>query len=158
MSKEVLKIYKLMFIVFCSFSIFQGCGYIKGTIKFDSLRYPVSLSPYIYDSNDNIIEVGKDLKRVNSFSFDKTSWTIFYGLIPLSNDRVISEKINSIVEKNQGDGIVNLSIDIEHGTLAKFYAFLYYIPCYIPLVPYNAKITINGDVVKLASDNVNPEK
>jgi hypothetical protein len=129
----------------------QGCSSSKGVIKFTSLKYPASMSAFLYDQNRHIVMKGMELDSLTSFKYTKTFWHLAYGLIPLTKGESISNDLNAIVEKYKGDGIINLSITIEQGAVNKVYSFFMYLPSYIPILPSSANITISGEVVKLSN-------
>jgi hypothetical protein len=136
-------------ILLYSLLLLSGCSSSKGALSFNTLKYPTSMSAFLYDKNHNLVMKGRELDSINSFKYKKTFWNVAYGLIPLSDDQSISDALNEIVEKYKGDGIINLTITIEQGTANKIYSFLMYLPSYIPILPGSARITVSGEVVKL---------
>jgi len=133
------------------YSILQisGCSSSKGALSFSALKYPTSMSAFLYDQNHNVVMKGKELEFLHSFDFKKTYWNLAYGSIPLTKGESISDTLNAIVEKYKGDGIINLTITIEQGVVNKIYSFFMYLPSYIPILPSSASITVSGEVVKL---------
>lgn len=129
--------------------ILEGCSSSRGTLNFESLKYPVSMSAFLYDKHHSIVMKQKELKALHSFVFKKTFWTLGYGLIRLSSGEALSDSLNSIIEKYGGDGIINLSITIEQGVVNKIYTFFLFIPSYVPFFPGSADVTIQGEIVKL---------
>jgi len=130
-----------------------GCISTKGTIGFDGLKYPASMSAFLYDENYNTVMKGRDLETLHSFKYKTTYWSLGYGLIPLNPDDRISDTLNQMVDQFGGDGIINLAVSIEHGDINKVVSFLMYVPGYMPVFPSGAKITVTGEIVKL----LNPE-
>ena len=127
----------------------SGCTSTKGVIGFEKLNYPASMSAFLYDANYNTVMKGKELETLNSFKYRTTYWSLAYGLIPLNPADRISDTLNKMVDYYGGDGIINLSVTIEHGDLNKVVSFLMYLPGYIPAFPSGAKITVTGEIVKL---------
>jgi hypothetical protein len=126
-----------------------GCSSTRGLINFSSLNYPASMSAFLCDQNQKVVMKGRELETLYSFEHKKTFWSLVYGLIPLSQGESINKYLNSIVDQYKGDGIINLTITIEHGAVNKIYSFLMYLPSLIPIFPSSALITVSGEVVKL---------
>jgi hypothetical protein len=137
--------------VICLFSLLQifGCCSNEGALSFSSLEYPVSMSAFLYDQNNQVVMKGKELETVNNFEFSKTYWSLAYGLIPLTKGESISDTLNAIIDRNHGDGIINLTIGIEQGIVNKVYSFFMYLPSYIPFLPSSANIKVSGEVVTM---------
>lgn len=152
MSMKKVIICQLKLILFLTILvIFSSCFRSKGVITFNDLKHPVSTSAFLLDHNYALVMKGKDLDVLHVFEFKETSWSIFYGLIPLSQNGDMSIKLNEIIDQHNGDGIVNLQISIEEGAVNKMYSFLFmYLPGIIPVLPSSAGILLSGEVVKLS--------
>ncbi len=128
---------------------FCGCCVSKGALNFSTLEYPTSMSAYLYDQNQDVVMKDRELESIHSFEFKKTFWNLAYGLIPLTKEESISDTLNFLVEKYEGDGIINLTISIEQGFISKLSGLFLFVPSYFPIFPSSTKITISGEVVKL---------
>jgi hypothetical protein len=136
-------------VLLISLIFIAGCSSSKGVIDFTPLKYPTSMSAFLFDQNQNLVMKGKELDTLFKFNYKKTFWTLAYGSIQLTKDDGITDYLNSIVDKYKGDGIINLTVTIEHGAVNKLYSFLLYLPSLIPIFPGSALITVSGEVVKL---------
>jgi hypothetical protein len=143
------KILISIIVVFLIIQIF-GCSSNRGLVRFNTLKYPTSMSAFLFDQDETVIMKGKGLESLYSFKHAKTFWNLAYGLIPLNQaEEGISNYLNSIVEEYNGDGIINLTLTIEQGASNKIYSFLMYLPSLIPIFPSSVRITVTGEVVKL---------
>jgi len=129
--------------------LLSACSSTTGILKFSSLQYPASMSAFLYDKNDKIVMKGDNLETIEQFTIKKTFWSLAYGLIPLSQEESISQKLNEKIKANGGDGVINLTVTIEHGVTNKIFSFLMYIPSYVPILPSTARVSISGEIVKL---------
>lgn len=158
MNRSLIKIWKCSLPVLLGISILviSGCSASKGTIRFDTLEYPASMSAFLFDQNQNIVMKGRDLETLSTFEFKKHYWSLIYGLVPLNKPEAeICNYLNEVIEKDLGDGIINLSITIEHGIAEKITSFVMFIPNLLPIVPSSTQITVTGEVVKLKDDSQN---
>ncbi len=101
--------FKYLIIVILTFLIFPGCVYIKKEanlgLKSDRLKYPVSFTSYLYDSNGQKVQAGSEnLKILKKFKFAVTEDTENGKLVEVD----ISDSLNNIINAAHGDGIVNL--------------------------------------------------
>ena len=151
MKKSILVLKKVIISSIFFYFIIQivGCSSYKGMLKFDNLKYPASMSAFLYDKNNKVVMRGKELDSISSFKYKKTYWSLAYGLIKLTNEKSLNDSLNAIIKRTNGDGIINLKVKIEQGVTNKIYSFLLYLPSYIPIFPSTAKITVSGEVVKL---------
>ena len=94
-------IFMMVFINSCA--VFYTDAYLG--VQGEKLKYPVSFSMYLHDKLGNEVKAGSEqLKRIKHFELvlDKN---INSGNV---SNLDISDTLNSIVEKYNGDGIVNL--------------------------------------------------
>jgi len=129
----------------------SGCTCGKGLIKMQNAHYPISLSAFLYDKNHKVVMIGNELDSISSFTIKKTFWTLGYGLIPLTNDKLLCENVNGLIREQHGDGVINFSIMVEAGTINKIWSFLMYLPGYVPIIPASVKVTLSGTIVRLKS-------
>jgi len=145
---HILKTFALT-IVLAILILINGCSSSQGIIKFSTLKYPTSMSAFLYDQNQNLVMKGKELETLHTFEFKKSYRSLAYGLIPLTQKESLSDSLNAIVGRYNGDGIINLTVTIEQGVVNKVYSFFMYLPSYIPVLPSSARITVTGEIVKL---------
>lgn len=120
-----------------------GCLSISVT-KMDGaeLRYPVSLSSSLIDA-DGVVHRPLDSHKLASFEHSWGHWGMVYDSISLSSDEDLSALINAEVERVGGDGVVNLRVGAKGTGLAWLTSLLI-------VFPERVKVTVSGDVVRLA--------
>ncbi len=125
--------------------ILSGCGYTgsRGLMRFDSLRYPASMSSYLYGPHDELLARGSELQVINRFNEDYDYWGTAYSLGQLTYPRDVGEDINRAIEASGGDGIVNVKITAKTGVMAHVPFFSFF-----PLWPSQTRVAIEGDIVK----------
>ena len=148
-TKSIVKIINSLSFILIGLFLTSCWALTTGKLTFSKLNYPASMSAYLYDQNYKSVVKGQDLDSVGYFCISKSFYSIVYGAVKLNSENKLVNSINTIVDHYQGDGIINLKVTIEHGYLDKIYSFMLYLPCWIPIVPSNAKITVEGEVVKL---------
>lgn len=62
-------IYKSLIIVTMLISVSACTVGARGHLKFTEAKYPISLSPALYDQNDNVLLKGKQLNVVGKFKY-----------------------------------------------------------------------------------------
>jgi hypothetical protein len=119
-----------------------GCAGGRGDVRFDSLRYPVSMSGYVYDQKNRALSP-KSLDVVAEFEHEARLWGMFFSWIPVNGDLDLSEPINRDVDAAGGEGVINLSVKSEGCAFN-------YIPglSLLPFWPGCADVTVAGQVVK----------
>lgn len=104
------------------------------------------MSSSLYGPHEEVLTVGKELVVIKKLHFEKNSWSLIYSLVSLSSNNDIVKKINHEISQSGGDGILNVEITSENGTMNKIY-----ILNLLPIWPTYSKLTIEGDIVKYAS-------
>jgi hypothetical protein len=89
-------------------------------MKFDELRYPASMSSYLYGPNNELLAKDRELRVINRFSGEYDYWGTFYSLMPLTGTKDIGEEINKAIEEAGGEGIVNVKVMSETNSLDEF--------------------------------------
>ena len=135
----------IIIVLLINFTLLAGCGAgARGKLKFDGVRYPLSMSAYLYDSDYNIVTRAKELDIVGQFEYQKRFWGLFYSIIPLSNDEDVATSINSRISETGGDGIINLSVTAYNCLFNSFP-----IISFLPIMPGCVDSVIRGEIVKL---------
>lgn len=140
--------------------VLNSCTVGRGNLSFSQLKYPVSLSPALYDGNEKVLIKGQELEPVRSFEFKQNYWSLLYGGIPLTNDRALSKKMNDIISQEKGVGIINLSVTVGYGVSNKVSALLLGLPGILPIYPGCSRVIVKGEVVRLSpsvSEVIPPE-
>ena len=135
----------LSFIIGAMLIFLSGCTVgARGHLKFSEAKYPISLSPALYDQNDNVLIKGKQLNVVGKFKYEKRFWGISYAWIRMSGSKDVDEAINNASAKNQGVGLINLSITTDGCLSNSMMTFPFSI---LPIIPGCTNTVIEGDIV-----------
>lgn len=118
----------------------------RGHLKFSEAKYPISLSPALYDQNDNVLVKGKQLNVVGKFKYEKRFWGISYAWIRMSGSSDVDEAINDAIAKKQGVGLINLAITTDGCVSNSIMTFPFSI---LPVIPGCTDTMIEGDIVSL---------
>ena len=121
-----------------------ACTGARGTVAFDTLRYPVSSSAFVYAPDGQPITIGPALQPVGQLDDSVRLWGIFYSWIPLSGTKDISEVINARIAAVGGEGVINLALHVSN-------CGINYIPFinWLPIYPGCTNVEITGTIVKL---------
>ena len=122
-----------------------GCAGGRGTVRFDSVKYPVSMSGYVYGPKQQALSP-KSLKVVGEFSHSMRMWGVLFSLVPITGSVDVSDAINDAIAEHRGDGVINLKIRSE-GCAVNYFPAL----SLMPIWPGCADVTIEGQVVKRRS-------
>lgn len=131
----------LLLLVMMPFSV--GCAGAKGNMTFDDLKYPASMSAFIYGNNNETLVKGDNLDVVGDFKYEKKFWGILYSMVPLSSDKDIVEAINRKIDEAGGEGLINLSVTAENCAFNSFPLL-----SLLPIMPGCLNVTIEGEIVK----------
>lgn len=118
----------------------------RGHLKFSEAKYPISLSPALYDQNDNVLVKGKQLNVVGKFKYEKRFWGVMYSWIRLSGSEDVDEAINNAIEKKHGVGLINLAVTTD-GCLSN--SLMTFPISILPIIPGCIDAIIEGDIVNL---------
>jgi len=127
-------------------AVLSGCAGARGSLTFDQLAYPASMSPYLVDRTGRSRSPG-ELEVVGRVKVEKKFWGMLYSWIPLTGRHDASQGINQQVRAVSGDGVVNL-------TVVSDWCGLNHIPLLpaIPLWPGCADVSILGKIVKIKAE------
>jgi len=140
-----MKVFKNFFFIACLSALCFSCASgSKGTIKLENVNAPMSMSPYLYGPNGENVSIDNGLEHLGSFLFVKNYYGILAGLVPLSNDKKISEDIQNRIRELNGDGVVNLHFVVANNNVANNCIVFVYIPFW----PGLTKVKVWGDVVR----------
>ncbi len=146
----------ILFISITCTLVFTGCTFHSGNITFNNLKYPVSMSPFLYGQNNEILAKNKDLTVLDSFRYKTTKWVILYGAIPFSSykvtDKDIVDAINKKIEEVGGEGIIELSVTYSQPT-NDFFMFINFLPVF----PSWTTLTVEGNIVRSKPINLKEE-
>ena len=119
-----------------------GCAGGRGSIRFENLDYPVSLSQALFDSNGNVV-IPDESQRVGRFESEWNHWTILWTLVPLSSkERYITPELWTAIDKAGGNAVVNLKVYVsEHP--------LWVLTSLLPIIPTQAGVRVEADIVKI---------
>lgn len=120
-----------------------ACAGGKATVKFDKLKYPVSMSAFAFDKDGKVLVKNKHLETLGTFELKQRSWTTFYSLISLSDLSEMPDGINTEIEKAKGQGAINLVVSSDNCG----WNYLPYLSI-IPFYPGCSLVTITGEVVR----------
>lgn len=137
-------IYKSLIIVTMLISVSACTVGARGHLKFTEAKFPISLSPALYDQNDNVLLKGKQLNVVGKFKYEKRFWGLSYAWLRLSGSKDVDEAINAAIAKNQGVGLINMSITTDGCLLNSMMTFPFSI---LPIMPGCTDTVIEGDIV-----------
>lgn len=125
-------------------AVLGACTGARGTVAFDTLRYPVSSSPFVYAPDGQPLTIGPALQAVGAIDDAVRLWGIFYSWIPLSGTKDISELINAHIAAAGGEGVVNLALHVSN-------CGINYIPVlnWLPIYPGCTYVRVTGTIVRL---------
>lgn len=135
--------YSKFFLAIIGTIIISSCAGGRGYLRFESLEYPASTSPYLYGRSGQVVVEGKELSIVGKFTMEKKFWGMVYSLVRLSDDADVSLAANQAIKTAGGDGMINLTITTDA-------CFLTGIPI-LPILPFWPACTIaniTADIVK----------
>lgn len=118
----------------------------RGHITLSETKYPVSLSPALYDQNDNVLVKGKQLNVVGKFKYEKRFWGLMYSWVRISGSTDVDAAINDAIEKQHGVGLINLAVTTDGCLSNSLMTFPFSI---LPVIPGCTNTTIEGDIVNL---------
>ncbi|MCB0221238.1 MAG: hypothetical protein KDH09_16180 [Chrysiogenetes bacterium] len=131
-----------------------GCSGSKYSMRLQSLRYPASMSGYLYDEDERMLSE-KDMEVIGEFNEKTRLWAMAWGLATLngeSSDQELAELINAAVEKRGGEGVIDLGFSSE--TCGINFAPAISI---LPLWPGCTSIQASGTIVRRIAANAPSE-
>ena len=131
---------QILLIVITTFA----CAGSRGSIKFDNLKHPASMSAFLEDKEGKLLAKDYELKVVKEFSHTDRHWGIFFSLIPLSGTDVFIYEINKSVEEENAYGLINLSLTADTCAINDMPILDFF-----PLWPGCTNLTLKGEIVKI---------
>ena len=121
----------------------SGCAGARPDVKFDTSRYPVSLSGTVMDRNGGFLSP-EERTTVGRFSSSKKGFAVGYSHANL-NKVDFSDEVNRQVAAVNGDAVVNLEV----GTTGSCMCFnMVWITQALPIFPGCVKVVVEGDIVR----------
>jgi hypothetical protein len=128
----------------------SGCAGARGSVAFNKLEYPVSMSPYVEARSGRVLSPD-DIQVVGEVNYETKIWGMGYSLIPLSGEKDVSEPINQQVRAAKGDGVSQLSV-------AADFCSLNHVPVLnsLPVWPACVDVSIRGQIYREKSAPSSP--
>ena len=137
----------LLYTLTISALVLEACTGGKGVLRFDELSYPVSTSAFLFGKDYELLQKGRDLEVVGSFHY--AARIRGFGWKPYGSSTVeLGKAMNRSIEKDGGEGMVNLTVSTGPCGLGVMYGILLYIPSIIPFMPGCAVVTAEGQIVR----------
>jgi len=115
----------------------------RGNVRFNELKYPASMSAYLYGPNNELLAKDRELQVVEQFSYKVNFWGTLYSLVSLTGVKDVSKEINNKIEYSGADGIINMKVISKPGILTHFHPLTL-----IPFWPSYTEVLIEGEIVK----------
>lgn len=133
---------RTLLVVLTALGVF-ACAGNRGSVKFDTLEYPVSMSAFVNGPNKSVLVKDESLEVVKKFEFQKKQWAMVYSFVNLSNDEIFAAEINKAIKDANGDAMINLNVT-NANCFVNFGLFALPI---LPFYPGCSDITVSGDIV-----------
>lgn len=130
------------------FILIGDCSGGRANLRLSELRYPVSLSGFLFGERGEILGKGSKLRVVRIFKYEKSYWNIGYSFLGFSDESAFDHYINKEIEIAGGDGVINLKVT-STGCLINS------TPCltFLPVWPGCTVVKIRGEIVKYGGHN-----
>lgn len=119
-----------------------GCGSASGTFKFDSLRYPASMSAFVHGPDGSMVNKG-DLRVIGRVVVEERFWGIVYGWVDITGDVDIGDRLNEQIKAKGGDAVINLTATAAHCSMNNIFLLNW-----LPVWPGCVNAGIEGQVVR----------
>ena len=140
--KNMIKMFFTVGIIsLCAFC--TGCAGARGKVRLEEINHPVSMSPYLYGKNGQLLSIDKGLTYAGGLFIQKTYFGTFYTTIRLTGDGDLNKQIDDAITAVNGDGIVNFHYIVDQGPTNCFIPLTW-----LPIWPGTAKVIFFGDIVK----------
>jgi hypothetical protein len=124
--------------------LFSSCtAGARGFVKFNNLKYPVSLSPHLFDKSGKIVSESNELKVIGQIDYEKTVYSMLYTIATINPQQEFGDIINHQISEKNGDGVINLSVS----TRGCVYNYIPIISL-LPMWPGCTVINLSGDIIK----------
>ena len=135
--------YCITILIFFAMTGCFGAGGSKGRITFDELKYPASMSAYLYSPNNELLAKDRELRVIDRFSYKMNFWGTLYSFVQLTGAKDVGQEVNKIIEASGGDGIINVKVTAKPGFLTLSHPLTL-----LPFWPSNTEVFIEGEIVK----------
>ena len=122
-----------------------GCAGARPKLRFDGVRYPVSMSQFLLDAEGQVVEPD-DLAPLGIYSFEQTGYAIGYSQLQLSR-LDLSKSINQRIEELGGEAIIQLEITAKKSPCLTANTIAFGLNL-IPLYPGCSGVFVQGIVVE----------
>jgi len=122
-----------------------GCAGARGKIVLEELNHPVSMSPYIYGKNGQILSIDKGLSYSGGLFIKKNYYGTFYSTIRITGDGDLNKQIDDSIAAYGADGIVNFHYVVDQGSTNTCVPLTW-----LPIWPGTAEVVFMGDIVKVS--------
>jgi hypothetical protein len=141
-------------VVAVCFVFINGCSVgALVNVKAIDMDYPVSHTNNFYSKSDSLVKLNH-YEVQNEFSFSFTKWGVAFPL-DIKREEDISKKLNNIIEKNNGDAIVDLSVSVSNPAINGFTFFIKTISFWTALVATSLTIKeSSGDHAIIATSSI----
>ena len=123
----------------------SGCTGARGKIVLEELNHPVSMSPYIYGKNGQILSIDKGLSYSGGLFIKKNYYGMFYSIIRITGDGDLNKQIDDSISAFNADGIVNFHYVVEQGSTNGCGPLTW-----LPIWPGSSQVVFMGDIVKVS--------
>ena len=120
-----------------------GCAGARTHVAAPTANVPISLSHAVRDADGSLVPRERR-EIVGALHDERTAWGLLYSVIELTPEKDISAAVNEQVARAGGDAVVNLRIET-HGCAWNYVPILDLLPVW----PGCAKLTIDGDIVRV---------
>jgi hypothetical protein len=129
--------------------LMTGCAGARTLVKADQAKYDVSLSGSLRDASGKLLTPDK-LEVVGTYKQRGTGWGLIWSWVSL-NSINLSKSINEQVEKAGGNGITDLTVDVQGGVLN-------FVPLFdwLPIWPGYNVADFTGKIVKIKAEEPPP--
>lgn len=126
--------------------LLSSCAAVRGRVVAENVPFPVSLTPYLYDAELNLLSVGDGLEACGAFSTEESFLGAFYGFAPMWWTWDASDFLREVVERHGGEGVIDLTATVEESSAA--FALYAYLTQTTPLAPIWVTVRLSGTVVR----------
>ena len=132
----------LTYRAFIAMLALSGCAGARGSVAFNKLEYPVSMSSYVEDRSGRVLSPN-DMQVIGELKYETKVWGMGYSIIPLSGEKDVSAPINEQVRSARGEGVSDLSV-------AADYCALNHVPVlnFLPVWPTCVDVSIRGNIIR----------
>ena len=123
-----------------------NCTGSRGLIKFNQLKHPTSMSPFLPSKEGKNLDISQELKIIKKIEISKTYWGILYGFVSLNSSNPFASKLNEEIEKANAYGAVNFKIRVDSCFINEIMVLNIF-----PFWPGCSIVTLNANLVEVVS-------